>query len=78
MQTQRELAISYVLVPGPQRQILERYGLYNERTNGLATPATMIVDKAGTLRWKYVSTSDADRPSPSRVLRELRKVAGAP
>lgn len=75
--TKREFGITYILVPGPQASILKSYDLYNEDKKTLAAPATFIVDKAGILRWKYVSTSDADRPSASRVLRELRKVDGA-
>lgn len=76
MQTQRELGLRYILVPGPQASILKSYDLYSEQKRTLASPATIIVDKAGILRWRYISTSDADRPSASRVLRELRKVDG--
>lgn len=77
MQTRRELGIRYILVPGPRASILKDYDLYDEQKKTLAHPATIIVDKAGMLRWRYVSTSDADRPSASRVLRELRKIEGA-
>jgi len=71
--TQSTLNISYVLVPGPIPALMKQYGVYNEQ-NGLAVPATMIIDKAGILRWRYVGSNDSDRPNAAKIISELRKL----
>jgi peroxiredoxin len=64
---------SYVLVPGPIPSLMKQYGVYNDRT-GVAVPATLVIDRAGVIRWRHVGTSDSDRPGAAAIVGELRKL----
>ncbi len=41
----------------------------------IASPVTYIVDRAGTVRWAYVSGSASDRPSPVALAKAAVAVA---
>jgi len=41
---------------------------YHLFENGIAVPATVLVDAAGQVRWQYVGQKPADRPSPEMML----------
>ena len=44
----------------------------------LAKPATYILDKEGKVRFAYVGTSTADRPSLKALLKQLDAINGSP
>jgi hypothetical protein len=71
--TKSVLNPSYVLVPGPLPALMKQYGTYNGPKE-VALPATMIIDKAGVLRWRYIGRDDNDRPAPATIVSELRKL----
>jgi peroxiredoxin len=71
--TQKSLGIDFILIPGPHRDILKTYGAFNE-VKRRAQPATFIIDKAGTIRWKYIGQNDYDRPSSGQIIRQLKKL----
>jgi len=64
---------SFILVPGPIPALMKQYGVYNDRT-GVAMPATMVVDRAGVIRWRHLGANDNDRPSAATIVGELRKL----
>jgi len=47
---------------------------YNLFANGIALPATVLIDTAGRVRWVYVGQNPADRPSPDLMLDQVRHV----
>jgi len=47
---------------------------YNLFVNGIALPATVLIDTAGRVRWVYVGQNPADRPSPDLMLDQVRHV----
>lgn len=71
--TKSVLNPSYILVPGPLPALMKQYGTYNDPKD-VALPATMIIDKAGVLRWRYIGRADNDRPNPATIVSELRKL----
>ena len=52
-------------------QVPRTYGVYNLLGDGLAAPATFIVNTDGVITWKYVANEKGDRPSVSRILGQL-------
>lgn len=54
--------------------VISRYGLLNPNGSrkGIPHPATVVVDTAGVVRWKFVDTDYKIRPSNEEVLKALR------
>lgn len=71
--TQKLLNIDFLLVPGPHAELMKEYGAYNYQ-KGRAQPSTVIIDKTGVLRWKYIGASNEDRPSVETILNQLKLV----
>ncbi len=69
--TKKLLEIDFILIPGPNAELMREYGAFNYQKNR-AQPSTVIVDKAGIIRWKYVGTGDKDRPSLETILSQLK------
>lgn len=69
--TQKALDLQFILVPGPNADLMKQYGAYNLQ-KGVALPVTFIIDKNGVVRWKYVGKNDFDRPEVRSILTELR------
>ncbi|MFQ5895007.1 MAG: peroxiredoxin family protein [Nitrospinota bacterium] len=69
--TSRELSISFPLLSDPERKLIRTYGVLHPR-EGIARPATFIVDKRGIVRYRYVGKNFADRPPVARVLRAVQ------
>ena len=69
--TRKALGISFHLIPGPNRQVQQEYGVYDDFKKRLM-PATVIVDKQGFVRFKHVGRDDEDRPNLSKVIAVLQ------
>ena len=48
---------------------------YNLFENGLALPATVLVDRGGRVRWQYVGQTPSDRPSPEMMLAAVARLS---
>ena len=71
--TRDALGINYILIPGPLPGVMREYDVYNERV-GVARPATVIVDRSGAVRWRYVGRDDNDCPRSPAVIEQLRRL----
>ncbi len=69
--TRKALNLEFVLVPGPNVDIMKQYGAYNYQTQE-ALPVTLIIDKAGIVRWKYIGKNVYDRPGRAAILAQLQ------
>ncbi len=49
---------------------------YNLFANGIALPATVLIDTEGRVRWLYVGQNPADRPRPEMMLDQVRRLHG--
>jgi peroxiredoxin len=71
--TRTALGVTFSLIPGPNRKVQQAYGVYDESRRRL-TPATVVGDRDGLIRFKHVGKDDEDRPSLSSILSVLRQL----
>jgi peroxiredoxin len=72
--TKSFLGITYILVPIPNKKVVEDYGLvYRSDGFSLAAYATFIIDKKGRIRYKRADEA-MNRTSISRIIRELQGI----
>lgn len=65
------------LLTDPDAQLIRAVGAANEGhwAGLIAAPVTYVVDRAGKVRWAYISASAADRPSPVALAKAACAVA---
>jgi peroxiredoxin len=69
--SKRILEITYILIPKPNRKVVEEYGLkYNSSGEAYAT---IIIDKKGHVRFKGADDR-ATRTTPSKIITELQGI----
>lgn len=70
--TKKTLDLTFPLIPGPNRKIAEEFKVYDpERKRAIAT---LILDKEGMIRFKFISQDPEDRPSFSKILEVLQEI----
>lgn len=70
------VGLAFPILYDPDGDVPRDYGVFNLLGDGLATISTFVIDKSGTIRWKYVGRSISDRPPASVVLDQLRMLEG--
>ncbi len=60
----------------PSARVVRDYGVFDLLGDRLATASTFILNKRGTIRWKYIGRSIYDRPPVSTILDQLRLLNG--
>ena len=68
--TVRELGVKFLLVSDPQRRVILQFGVLHPK-EGLAQPATFLIDAKGVVRSVHVGKDFADRPSIGAILDAL-------
>ncbi|MDE0331653.1 MAG: peroxiredoxin family protein [Nitrospinae bacterium] len=68
--TTRELGIRYLLISDPKKRIIKDFGVLHPR-EGIARPATFIIDKNGMVRYVHVGNYPSDRPTVQQVMQAL-------
>ena len=65
------------LLTDPEAKLIRAVGAANEGhwAGLIAAPVTYVVDRAGKIRWAYVSASASDRPSPVALAKAACAVA---
>jgi len=65
------------LLTDPEAKLIRAVGAANEGhwAGLIAAPVTYVVDRAGKVRWAYVSASASDRPSPVALAKAACAVA---
>lgn len=58
--------------------MVREYGVYNLLDDGLAAPATFVIDTGGVVRWSHVGRHTIDRASAQEVLHQLQQLAPPP
>ncbi len=74
-----ELAVERLRLQFPvlydlQGDVARQYEVYDLLNDGLAAPATFLLDTEGNVRWEYVAKWDSDRPALERILLELESI----
>ena len=74
--TGKKFAIT--LLSDADHKVIDRYGLLNEaaakRNRFLPHPTTYVIDKTGTVRWKFTEVNYRIRPTNEMILPELDKL----
>jgi peroxiredoxin len=74
--TSEEFVIT--LLCDTDHKVIDRFGLLNENAakqgRFLPHPTTYVIDKAGTVRWKFTEKDYKIRPTNDMILRELEKL----
>ena len=55
----------YPLLSDPDHRVIDRYGLYNpdeSRRRPVPHPTTLVIDRRGVIRWKFVELNYRIRP----------------
>jgi alkyl hydroperoxide reductase subunit AhpC len=56
-------------------KVIDRYGILNPEGKGWPHPATYLIDKAGVVRWRFITTNYTKRPTNEQILEALRTVS---
>ena len=62
----------FPILYNPDKTVIDTYGV---RAGNIATPSTFVIDKSGTIRWRYIGGGKTDRPSPAAVIAQLQALA---
>ena len=68
------MLIAFPLLADPAHRIIDRYGLFNPdepKMRPVPHPTTLVIDKQGVVRWKFVETDHRIRPTNEDVLAAL-------
>ena len=70
--------VNFPFLSDLDHHVIDRYGLFNDKANRpMPHPATLVIDKTGIVRWRFIEVDYKVRPSNETVLTELKKLAGA-
>lgn len=58
----------------PKGEVAKKYGVYREE-DGFSERALFVIDKAGEIRWSYVSPLDVN-PGAEQILKTLKEIEG--
>lgn len=70
--TKEDFDIQFPVLSDPETEAVRAYGVYSWE-EGIAFPATFIIDKAGIIRWQ--SPVIGEREYSETILAELEKIA---
>ena len=65
------LGIPFPFLYDPSASVPRAYGVFNLLRDGIAAPATFVIDQRGDVRWRYVGGSKSDRPTADEVINQL-------
>lgn len=75
-----ELGLEFPILSDPESAVVDLYGVRNRLLgvkSGIPHPATFLIDSEGVIQFREVRHNYKRRVSPSRILRELDRLAGA-
>lgn len=74
----RRVGIPFPILYDRAADVVREYGVYDLLGDGLAAPATFVIDTGGVVRWSYVGRRTSDRASAQEVLHQLEQLAPPP
>ena len=58
----------------PAADVVRKSGVYNLFDDGMATPATFVLDRTGKIQWQYIGKTIYDRPSNKEIIDQVTKM----
>ncbi len=69
---------NFPLLSDPDHRVIDRYGLLNEQAKRpVPHPATVVIDRQGIVRWRFIEVDYKVRPKNEEVLAEIVKTVGS-
>jgi peroxiredoxin len=65
------IKVDFPLMEDTNHRVIDRYGLLNPEGKGWPHPATYLIDKQGTVRWKFVEVDYKVRATNDMILQAL-------
>ncbi len=62
---------SIVFLSDPGHRVIDRYGIWNPAGKGWPHPTTLVIDRQGIVRWKFVEVDYRVRPKNEQILEAL-------
>ena len=72
------VGIPFPILYNSDGDVVRDYGVYNLLGDGLAAPATFVIDAGGVVRWSHIGSSISDRPTATKVIIELQRLESQP
>jgi peroxiredoxin len=70
-------AATFTFLSDPGHRVIDRYGLLNPSGKGWPHPTTLVIDKSGVVRWKFIEINYKIRPTNQMILDAVAKVQRA-
>lgn len=64
----------YTFLSDPGHRVIDRYGLWNPKGSGWPHPTVYVIDRSGTVRWKFTEVNYKIRPTNDMILRALARL----
>lgn len=78
LKMQQLAKLEFPILADPGGGVVKKYGVYNLLGDGVAAPATFIIDRQGIIRWRYIGQGIADRPTADALANQARQVLAVP
>ncbi len=65
---------TFTFLSDPGHKVIDRYGLLNPSGKGWPHPTTFVIDKSGTVRWKFIEINYKIRPTNQMILEAVSRV----
>ncbi len=65
------MLIEFQLLADPDHAVIDRYGVFNPEATPerpIPHPTTLVIDKQGVVRWKFIETDFRIRPTNEDIL----------
>ena len=70
------LGVTFPILYDPEAEVVRRYGVYDLLGDKVAAPSVFVIDKEGSIRWRYIGRSIIDRPTVTHIVERLEAIAG--
>ena len=68
-------ALDFRFLTDPGHRVIDRYGILNpDDERGIPHPTTLVLDREGVVRWKFIETDYRVRPTNEMILEALTAV----
>jgi peroxiredoxin len=64
----------FTILSDPGHRVIDRYGLLNEKDPRIPHPTVYVIDRSGTVRWKFTEVNYKIRPTNEMILEALSAV----
>lgn len=69
--------IDFTLLADSDNAVIDRYGVFNpddSRRRAIPHPTTLVIDKQGVVRWKFIEINFRIRPTNEDILAALAEL----